>query len=95
MTQPKQLRQTEIQKTDKQTNRQAGRQAGRQTTYLTVLAFGIRNSPGSSTSAVDVVKLLRKRHLSSNKNELADETKQNGVCYVSEVTEINQDGIQS
>ena len=37
---------------------------------LTVFAFGIRNSPGSSTSAVDVVKLLRKRHLSSNKKEL-------------------------
>ena len=37
---------------------------------LTVFALGIRNSPGSSTSAVDVVKLLRKRHLSSNKNEL-------------------------
>jgi len=37
---------------------------------LTVFALGIRNSPGSSTSAVEVVKLLRKRHLSSNKNEL-------------------------
>ena len=35
-----------------------------------MFALGIRNSPGSSTSAVDVVKLLRKRHLSSNKNEL-------------------------
>jgi hypothetical protein len=37
---------------------------------LTVLAFGMRNSPGSSTSAVDVVKLLRKRHLSSKRNVL-------------------------
>jgi len=37
---------------------------------LTVLALGMRNSPGSSTSAVDVVKLLRKRHLSSKRNEL-------------------------
>ena len=42
---------------------------------LTVFAFGIRNSPGSSTSAVDVVKLLRKRHLSSNKKELKNEKK--------------------
>ena len=44
---------------------------------LTVFAFGIRNSPGSSTSAVDVVKLLRKRHLSSNKKELKNEKKKN------------------
>ena len=37
---------------------------------LTVLTLGIRNSPGSSTSAVDVVKLLRNRHLSSKRKEL-------------------------
>lgn len=42
----------------------------RERKQLTVLALGIRNSPGSSTSAVDVVKLLRKRHLSSKRNEL-------------------------
>ena len=46
---------------------------------LTVFAFGIRNSPGSSTSAVDVVKLLRKRHLSSNKKELKNEKKNNNL----------------
>lgn len=42
----------------------------KQKKQLTVLALGIRNSPGSSTSAVDVVKLLRKRHLSSKRKEL-------------------------
>ena len=42
---------------------------------LTVFAFGMRNSPGSSTSAVDVVKLLRKRHLSSNRKELKNEVR--------------------
>ena len=46
---------------------------------LTVFAFGIKNSPGSSTSAVDVVKLLRKRHLSSNKKELKNEKKNNNL----------------
>ena len=59
-------------------------------TELTVFAFGMRNSPGSSTSAVDVVKLLRKRHLSSNKNELkttktkslSEKNAQNITCIV-------------
>lgn len=48
---------------------------------LTVFAFGIRNSPGSSTSAVDVVKLLRKRHLSSNKKELKNEKTATTTIY--------------
>ena len=37
---------------------------------LTVVALGIKNSPGNSTSAVDCEKLLMKRHVSSNKKEL-------------------------
>ena len=55
---------------------------------LTVFAFGIRNSPGSSTSAVDVVKLLRKRHLSSNKKELKNEKKKPTIYQV--MTELGR-----
>lgn len=55
---------------------------------LTVFAFGIRNSPGSSTSAVDVVKLLRKRHLSSNKKELKNEKKTTTIYQV--MTELGR-----
>ena len=55
---------------------------------LTVFAFGIRNSPGSSTSAVDVVKLLRKRHLSSNKKELKKGKKKTTIYQV--MTELGR-----
>ena len=58
---------------------------------LTVFAFGIRNSPGSSTSAVDVVKLLRKRHLSSNKKELKNGRKKKTTTKIYQVlTELGR-----
>ena len=37
---------------------------------LTAVAFGIKNSPGNSTSAVDCEKLLIKRQVSSSRKEL-------------------------
>ena len=57
---------------------------------LTVFAFGIRNSPGSSTSAVDVVKLLRKRHLSSNKKELKNGRKKKTTKIYQVLTELGR-----
>jgi hypothetical protein len=36
----------------------------------TMFDLGMRNSPGSSTSAVDIENTLRKRHRSSRRNEL-------------------------